>query len=153
MIHPPVRQIIGCGHSGIVVLIMAMVMTTPGMAGVGLPPMPDPADTNAMAQYRVQVFYEAQKSEQERLRVAQERYDRMLTNRARILQGMAAQFAAREQVVDIPSKSADEALGNNKQPDNWLGTGIGAAAIGLCCFGFRFYLNRQSSKDAAGLKY
>ena len=153
MIHPAAHWMTRCGQSGIVVLIMAMVMTTPGMAGVGLPPMPNPADTNAMAQYRVQVFYEAQKSEQERLRVGQERYDRMLTNRANILQGMAAQFAAREQVVDIPSKPANDDPGKNEPLDHWLGTGIGAVAVGLCCFGFRFYLNRQGSKNAAGLKY
>ena len=153
MIHPAARQIIGCGRTGIVLLIMAMVITTPGKAGVGLPPMPNPADTNAMAQYRVRVFYEAQKSHQEKLRVGQERYDRMLTNRARLLQGMAAEFAVRQQVVDIPAQPAHDNSGKNIHPDNWLGTSIGAAAIGFCVFGFRFYLNRQNSKNAAGLKY
>jgi hypothetical protein len=153
MIRPSAHQIISCGQSGTVVLIMAMVLSTPGMAGVGLPPMPDRADTNAMAQYRVQVFYEAQKSEQERLRVAQERYDQKLTNRAQLLQAMAAQFAVRKQVVDIPPQPANEAFVKSNQPDNWLATSIGAGVIGLCFFGFRFYLNRQNSKATAGLKY
>jgi hypothetical protein len=153
MIHPATRQIIGCSQNGIVMLIMAMVLTTPGKAGVGLPPMPDRADTNAMAQYRVQVYYEAQKSEQERLRVAQERYDQKLTNRDQLLQAMAAQFADRKQVVDIPPRPANEDFVKNNQPDNWLATSIGAGVIGLCFFGFRFYLNRQNSKAAPGLKY
>ena len=153
MIHPAARQIIGCGQSGFVMLFMAMLMTTPGMAGVGLPQMPDPADTNAMAQYRVRVYYEAQKSGEERLRVGRERYDRMLTNRAHLLEAMAAQLAVRKQVVDIPPQPANEDFVKNNQPDTWLATSIGAGVIGLCVFGFRFYLNRQSSKDAAGLKY
>jgi hypothetical protein len=55
--------------------------------------------------------------------------------------------------VDIPSRPANKDFVKNNQPDTWLGTSIGVAAIGLCFFGFRFYLNRQNSKAAAGLKY
>ena len=153
MIHPAARQIIGCGQVGILMLVMAMVMTTPGMAGVALSPLPDRSDTNAMEAYRVQVYYEAQKSQQEKIRVGQERYDRMLTNRAHLLQAMAEQFAVRKQLVDIPSQPANKDFVENNQPDTWLASSIGAAVVGFCFFGFRFYLNRQDSKDAAGLKY
>jgi hypothetical protein len=153
MMRPAARQIIGCGLSGIVMLIMAMVMTTPGMAGVGLPPMPDPADTNAMAQYRVQVFYEAKKSEQDRIRVGQQRYDKMLARRGDDLKSMAAELGTRQQEVNIPSTPADKDFGNNNQPSTWLGTAIGAAVIGFGCFGFRIHLNRQNLKGVAGKKY
>ena len=153
MILPAARQIIGCGQNGIVLLILAMVMNTPRLAAVGLPAMPNSADTNTMEAYRVQVFYQAQKSEQARLRVGQERYALMLTNRAQVLQAMAAQFTSREQVVNIPPNSPDADFVKNNQPNTWLGTSIGAAAIGLCFFGFRFYLNRQNLRDVAGPKY
>ena len=153
MIRATSHRIIGCGQSAIVVLIMVMVMTTPGHAGVGLPPMPDPADTNAMEQYRVRVFYEAQKSEQERIRVGQERYELMLTNRANLLRAIAVESAVRKQMVNIPSQPAKGESSKNSQPDTWLDTSIGAAVIGLCCFGFRFYLNRQNLKDVASQRY
>ncbi len=151
MIRATAHRIIGCGQSAIVVLIM--VMTISSRAGVGLPPLPNPADTNAMEQYRVRVFYEAQKSEQERIRVGQERYDLMLTNRANLLRAMAMESAAQKQMVNIPPKPANEDSSKNSQLDTWLVTSIGAAAIGLCCFGFRSYLNRQDLKDVASQRY
>jgi hypothetical protein len=130
-------------------IIMTLVMTIPALAGVSLTAMPDAADANAMEQYRIKVFYEAQKSEQAKLRVGQERYDRMLTNRAIIVQAMAAELADREQQVSIPSEPASGNSVDNKEPNTLSGTLIGTAIIGLGFLGFRSYLNRQSSKGAA----
>lgn len=130
-------------------IIMTLVMTIPALAGVSLTAMPDAADTNAMEQFRIKVFYEAQKSEQAKLRVGQQRYDRMLTNRAIIVQAMAAELADREQQVSIPSELAAETYADHAEPNPWMGTIVGAAVIGLGFIGFRFYLNRQDLKGAA----
>ena len=149
MMRPAFHPFVDCGLVCPAVIIITLVMAIPAMAGVGLPPVLDAAGTNAMEQYRIKVFYDAQKSEQERLRVGQERYDKMLTNRAELLQAMANELAEREIAVAIPSESAVGNSVDNKEPNTLRGTLIGTAIIGLGFLGFRSYLNRQDLKDAA----
>ena len=147
--RPAFHPLVGCGLVCSAVIILTLVMAIPAVAGGGLPPILDANDTNAMEQYRIKVFYDAQKSEQERLRVGQERYDKMLTNRAELLQAMANELAEREIAVAIPSESAVGNSVDNKEPNTLRGTLIGTAIIGLGFLGFRSYLNRQDLKDAA----
>jgi hypothetical protein len=149
MMRPAFHPLVGSGLVCPAVIIITLVMAIPAVAGVGLPPMLDANNTNSMEQYRIKVFYDAQKSEQKRLRVGQERYDRMLTNRAELLQAMANELAEREMAVAIPSESAVGNSVDNKEPNTLRGTLIGTAIIGLGFLGFRSYLNRQSLKDAA----
>jgi hypothetical protein len=127
------------------VVLLMFFMTAPAIAGVGLPPMPDRNDTNAMEQYRINLYYQAQKSHEERLKAGQERYDLMLTNRAHILQAMADELAQREQQVVIPTEAATRTSVANDQPNTWTGTIIGAGVIGLFLIGFKYHLSRQNA--------
>jgi len=125
----------------------------PVRAGVGLPPMPDSSDTNAMEQYRVKVFYDAQKSEQDKIRVGQERYERKMASRSNTLAAMAAEVAERQQAIVIPSAEQPEANADQIESGTWKGTLFGALVIGAGVLGFRYYLCRQDSKDLAAQKY
>jgi hypothetical protein len=140
--------------SSLICLFVITLLGTaiPAVAGVGLPPMPDASDTNAMELYRINVFYQAQKSEQERLKVAQERYDRMLTNRANLLQAIAAESADRHKLIVFQADSTPASSVDNKEPNTLMGTVLGVAVIGLCFMGFRYYLSRQDLKDGASQK-
>lgn len=117
-----------------------------GFAGVGLPPMPDPNDTNAMEQYRIAVLYEAQKSGEERLRVGQERYEMMLSNRASVLQVMAGELAERQKSVVIETSPPAKAEKSSLRTQNV--TLIGVIMTGLAFLGFRHFLSRQEAKNA-----
>src|SRR5450432_927758 len=116
MIRPALHPVLSYGLVCLAAVVMTVFVAIPAMAGVSLPPMPSTRDTNTMEQYRVKVTYEAQKSEQERLRVGQERYDKMMTNRAIVIQAMAAELADREQQVSIPSEPAAETYADHKEP-------------------------------------
>jgi hypothetical protein len=153
MIRPALHSVLSFGLVCLAAVVMTFFVAIPAMAGVSLPPMPSTRDTNTMEQYRVKVFYEAQKSEQERLKVGQQRYDKMLSNRAIVIQAMAADLAERQQQVGIPSESASRNSIDNKEPNTLRGTIIGTAIIGLGFLGFRYYLNRQNLKETASQKY
>jgi hypothetical protein len=153
MIRPALHPVLSYGLVCLAAVVMTVFVAIPAMAGVSLPPMPSTRDTNTMEQYRVKVFYEAQKSEQERLRVGQERYDKMLTNRAILIQAMVAELAERQKQVIIPSESAVGNSVDNKEPNTLMGTILGTAIIGLGFLGFRYYLNRQNLKDTVSQKY
>jgi hypothetical protein len=149
MIRPAVHPIGRISQFCLAVVVMTLVMRVHVMAGIALPPMPIASDTNAMEQYRIKVFYEAQKSEAAKLRVGKERYDKMLTNRAIMLQAMAAELAEREQQVNIPSQPAVGTYPDNQKSDTGRSTILGASVIGLGLIGFRYYLARLNIKDAA----
>jgi hypothetical protein len=153
MIRPALHTVASYRLVCLAAMVMTFFVAIPARAGVGLPPMPNTKDTNAMEQYRVKVFYEAQKSEQERLKVGQERYDKMLTNRAILIQTMAAELAERQKQIVIPSESTVGNSVDNKEPNTLMGTIIGTAIIGLGFLGFRYYLNRQNLKDTASQKF
>jgi hypothetical protein len=126
--------------------LIAMGMAISVIAGVALPPMPDKNDTNAMAQYWIKVNYDAQKSQQEKLRVGLERYEKSKVKRAIILQAMAAELAGRQAAIVIPSKPSASYVANDS--NTWIVTVLGAAVIGLSFLGFRYYLNRLDAKDS-----
>jgi hypothetical protein len=130
-------------------VVLVLAMSIPALAGVAVGSvLTNAADAD---QRRVAIFYEAQKSYQEKLRVGQLRYKMMQTNRANILAGMTSELAARQQVVVIPSTPASYA--EKSEPQTWTGILLGVAVLGLGFLGFRYYLNRQNMKDAAGHKY
>jgi hypothetical protein len=126
--------------------VVVICIRISGFAGVGLPPMPDPSDTNAMEQYRIAVLYEAQKSGEERLRVGKERYELMLSNKASVLQVMAGELAERQKSVVLQTTSPAKVEKSSLRTQNI--TLIGVVATGLAFLGFRHYLNRQESKNA-----
>ena len=138
--------------TGFSVIAMMLVLAFPAK-GVSLPPMPaDRNDTNAMEQYRIKVFYEAQKSQEEKLRVGKQRYELMLSNRVKVQAGMAAELADREKQVVLQPQPTAESYAVNQESNTWVVTAVGAALIGLSFLGFRYYLNRLDLRDTASQK-
>jgi hypothetical protein len=149
MICPASHLIVRSNLFWLSTVVLVLAMSIPALAGVAVGSI----TTNAADadQRRIAIFYEAQKSYQEKLRVGQLRYKMMQTNRVNILAGMASELAARQQMVVIPSTSASYA--EQSEPQTWTGILLGVAVIGLGVLGFRYYLSRQNMKDAAGHKY
>ncbi len=137
--------------TGFSVIAMMLTLAFPAR-GVNLPPMPDKNDTNAMEQYRIKVFYEAQKSQEEKLKVGRQRYDLMLTNRLKVQAGMAAELADRQREVVLEPKPTTGSNADNPQSNTWMVTIVGAAVIGLGFLGFRYYLSRLDLRDTASQK-
>ena len=146
------RSIARASLTGFSVIAMMLVLAF-SAKGVSLPPMPaDRNDTNAMEQYRIKAFYEAQKSQEEKLRVGQQRYDMMLSNRVKVQTAMAAELADREKQVVLQPEPTAESNAVNQESNTWVVTMVGAALIGLGFLGFRYYLSRQELRDAASQK-
>ena len=148
--HVP-RSIVRASLTGFSVIAMMLALVF-SVKGVGLPAMPDRNDTNAMEQYRIKVFYEAQKSQEEKLKVGQQRYDLMLTNRLKVQAGMAAELADREKQVVLQPEPTAGSNTVNQESNTWVVTAVGAALIGLGFLGFRYYLSRLDSINAASQK-
>jgi hypothetical protein len=151
MIPHALRSIARAGLTGFSLIATMLALAFPAR-GVGLPPMPDTNDTNAMEQYRIKVFYEAQKSQEEKLKVGQQRYDMMLTNRLKVQAAMAAELAEREKQVVLQPEPTAESNAGNQESNTWVVTTVGAALIGLGFLGFRYYLSRLDLRDAASQK-
>jgi hypothetical protein len=151
MIRNASRSIARASLIGFGVVTMMFALTIPAM-GAGLPAMPNRNDTNAMEQFRVKVFYEAQKSQEEKLKVGQQRYDTVLSNRVKVQAAMAAELADRQKEVVLQPESMPGSNAGNQEPNTWVVTTLGAAVIGLGFLGFRYYLSRQELRDAASQK-
>ena len=129
------------------VLMVVVGMTISAFAGIGLAPVPDASNTNAIEQARITQFYEAKKSHEEKLKVGRERYANMLAHRAEVLQVMANELAERQKTVVIePPAPVENTEKSQVQTQNY--TLIGIIIIGLAFLGFRHYLNWQEAKDA-----
>jgi hypothetical protein len=148
--HAP-RSIARASLIGFSVIAMMLALVIP-VRGVGLPQMPDKNDTNAMEQFRIKVYYEAQKSQEEKLKVGQQRYDMVLSNRLKVQAGMAAELADREKQVVLQPEPTAESNAVNQEPNTWVVTAVGAAVIGLGFLGFRYYLSRLDLRDTASQK-
>jgi hypothetical protein len=149
---PQVSRSIGwTGLIGLGIITMMQALVIP-VKGVGLPAMPDQNDTNAMEQYRIKVFYEAQKSQEQKLKVGQQRYETMLSNRVKVQAGMAAELAEREKQVVLQPEPTTGSNTVNQESNTWVVTMVGAALIGLGFLGFRYYLSRLDLRDAASQK-
>ncbi len=152
MIPHATRSIARASLSGFSVIAMMLALAF-SAKGVSLPPMPaDRNDTNAMEQYRIKVFYEAQKSQEEKLRVGKQRYELMLSNRVKVQTAMAAELADREKQVVLQPEPTAESNAGNQESNTWVVTMVGAALIGLGFLGFRYYLSRLDLRDAASQK-
>ncbi len=152
MIPHVLRSIARVSLSGLSVIAMMLALAFPAK-GVNLPPMPaNRNDTNAMEQYRMKVFYEAQKSGEEKLRVGKQRYELMLSNRVKVQTAMAAELADREKQVVLQPEPTAESNAVNQESNTWVVTAVGAALIGLGFLGFRYYLSRLDLRDTASQK-
>ena len=151
MIRQTSRSIARASLIGFSVITMMLALIFPAK-GVGLPPMPNQNDTNAMEQYRIKVFYEAQKSQEQKLKVGQQRYETMLSNRVKVQAAMAAELAEREKEVVLQPEPTAGSNTVNQESNTWVVTAVGAALIGLGFLGFRYYLSRLDSRDTVNQK-
>ncbi len=81
-------------------VIFLLVSPTFAVAGISLGPNTN-ADPAAEEQRRIAQFYEAQKSNQEKLKVGQQRFEQKKVNRAKLLAAMTAELAVRQETVTL----------------------------------------------------
>ena len=94
-----VSGILSVWRAAVAGLIVGLLLTRSASAAIS----DGPVLTNAYAlrQHQKLLFDQAVASNQDRLRVGQERYDRKQMDRAKMLQAMTAQLQARRQTVSL----------------------------------------------------
>ena len=105
-----------------------------------------PATTNAVdAQLRQKMLFDqAVLSQQEKLRVARERYARQQADRAQVISVMNAQVAARQQVVTIPAQQ--DVVGSSVAgTGGWIQSAFLAllVVISAICAAYIFFSRKQ----------
>ena len=125
---------------------LAVLAPTSSRAGIALGPKTsdDPAEAE---QRRITQFYEAQKSNQEKLKAGKIRYDQKLESRAKLLAAMSAEVAARQQTITLQPPTVT--YSQKAESRSWGGTVVGVLVIVLAFVGFKYYSNRLDSKKPA----
>ncbi len=130
---------------GLTALLITLAIGLGARAAISEGPKPI-NEYEAQKRRNVELF-EANQSYQEQLRVGQERYRQMQTNRAKIIASMAAEFQARQQVVVLQPAAAPPA--KPKEPIKGLKPILAAVLLGIGFFGFGYYLYIHREREPA----
>jgi hypothetical protein len=120
-------------------ILVTMTMALRARAAVSKGPL----YTNAVVaeEQRILLFFQAEQSFQEQLKVGRERYAQKQATRAKVIAAMSAQLQARQKTVVLPPLAASfdtpEALDPIFRP--WLGV----IFLASCMIGAGFYLKSQ----------
>ncbi len=134
--------------AAIVALTLLLASVWPAKAGVSTGPQP--TNSAAAEERRRLQFFDAEYSFQQKLRVGRERYEQKQANRAKVIEGMAAQLQARQRVVVTQPRSYSEE--NIEGLGDWPHTVLPFAALLLGLVGVRYRLNRGSTAEMSGSK-
>ena len=140
MIHTILRSNVGFSRIFVTAILLLLAVPLRTIAGVAVGPTP----TNAaeVEQRRTILFNDAELSLQRKLEVGKERYERRQADRAKTIEAMAAELAARQKVVVMQPVAAPDV--NKKDADTWLWSLLGVAALGAGFLGLRYYRSRQN---------
>ncbi|MEJ0090054.1 MAG: hypothetical protein WDM80_09965 [Limisphaerales bacterium] len=147
MILPASHSIARHSLSWIGAVILLLVSPTFAMAGISLGPNTNDNPAEA-EQRRIAQFYEAQKSNQEKLKVGQQRFEQKKVNRAKLLAAMTAELAVRQETVTLQAAVVPNV--EKTESSKWAGNLLGGGVVGLGFLGFRYYLGRQEKKNVIG---
>jgi hypothetical protein len=130
-----------------VMIALAMAMCASAAISGG------PKSTNAVvaAQNHNIQFYEAEKSNEEKLKVGKQRYDQKQINRAKIIAAMSAELQARQQTVVIEPVAAHDSIAE-EMIVSWFRPSLVVAVMAACCVGYAFHLIRRKPKSRAPLQ-
>ena len=131
------------GGRGFTLLLMVALAFRSGAAISEGPP---PQNAVEEQQQRKLLFDQAILSNQEKLRVGRERYDRQQLERAKIIQGMAAELQARQQAVAL-QPAPPPLVGLRARLSGWSKPALEAAlaAIALLSLGGLFRQRRAAA--------
>ena len=140
MIHPTPHRMVRYSLMWSIVIFVMLAMPIRATAAVSLGPI----TTNAAEaeQRRILQSYDAKLSLQRKLEVGKERYERRQADRAKAIEAMSAELAARQKVVVMQPVAAPDV--NKKDADTWLWSLLGVAALGAGFLGLRYYRSRQN---------
>jgi hypothetical protein len=101
-----------------------------------------PAITNAVAAelHRDALFYAAEQSFQDKLRVGRERYNQKQIYRGKVIAAMAAELQARQLTVAVHQAADSENM--TDQPVSGMGPSLLLGALAVGVLGFACYMNR-----------
>ena len=124
----------------LVVTVSLLAHSVPAAVELG----PFLTDTNAAEQHRQQMFYQAELSHQEQLKVGRERYQKKLDRRAADLAGMEAQLQIQAQTIALAPPTVQT------EGSDIRGFGIGvqlliAGLLIVSIFGFEYFARRRKS--------
>jgi hypothetical protein len=127
-------------HSLIRTAAVLIAVTTPICASAAV--SQGPVITNAVAAelHRDALFYAAEQSFQDKLRVGQERYNQKQIYRGKVIAAMAAELQARQLTVAIHQEADPENITDQPISDNGPWLVLGALTVGI--LGFAAYMTR-----------
>jgi hypothetical protein len=122
-----------------ILLLLAVALRTDAAVSLG------PITTNAAEaeQIRILQSYDAKLSQQRKLEVGKERYERRQADRAKAIEAMSAELVARQKVVVFPPAAASLNKGY-ADTSSWPWLLLGVAALGAGFLGLRYYRSRQN---------
>jgi hypothetical protein len=135
---------------GIAAMLITSAMSIPVIAAVS----EGPNYTNAVVaeQRRIDQFYQAEQSFQEKLKVGRERYNQKQIDRAKTIAAMSAELQARQQTVGIQPVTMASPYVNTDKEVSWFRPSLVVGLLALGFIGFGYYLKRQSAQGAVGQK-
>lgn len=153
MIQPPPHHIIRPHLTWLAALLITLAMAMGARAAIS--EGPKPINAYEAQKRRNVLLFEANQSDQEKLRVGQERYQQMQTNRAKIIASMSLELQARQQTVVVqPAAGPSAPSAKPKEPGRWLKPLLAVVALAAGFFGFGYYLyvHRELEPGAPGAK-
>jgi hypothetical protein len=136
----------GAHRLGRAFAVLLLLLCLRGMAAISEGPKPE--NPVAAQQREKLLFDQAILSNQEKLRVGQERYEQRQAERARVVQAMTAQLQSRQQVVALQPASAAPILA--LEPGQWLRPLLTFFLVMVVLVSARFlYLSRKREQAAA----
>lgn len=142
MIHPIPHRMVRYGLMWSIVILVMLAMPIRAIAAVSLGPI----TTNAAEaeQIRILQSYDAKLSLQRKLEVGKERYERRQADRAKTIEAMAAELAARQKVVVFPPAAAPYVNKGYVDTSSWPWLLLGVTVLGAGFLGLRYYQSRQN---------
>jgi hypothetical protein len=141
MIHPTLHSNVKFSRISVTVVLLLLAVSIRAIAADTLSPT-----TNAAAaeQQRILRSYDAKLSQQRKLEVGKERYARSQADRAKVIEAMSAELAARQKVVVFPPAAAPYVNKGYADTSSWSWLLLGVAALGAGFLGLRYYRSRQN---------
>jgi predicted type IV restriction endonuclease len=126
-------------------MALLMGLTVANRAGAAIAQGPVLTNAAAAEERRIALFYQAEQSFQEKLKVGRERYQKRQLDRAKTIASMSAELEARRETVVIRPIEAPSV--NPNMPVGWLHSSMAVAVLASGLLGFVSFLNRDRLQE------
>lgn len=126
-------------------MALLMALAVANRAGAAIAQGPVLTNAAAAEERRIALFYQAEQSFQEKLKVGRERYQKRQLDRAKTIASMSAELEARRETVVI--RPIEPPSVNPNMPVGWLHSSMAVAVLASGLLGFVSFLNRERLQE------